>query len=130
MEGLLMYLDSTEVQRVLAEVGSLAHAKGSRVGISLVDTQSVQDAQASTSPLRQTWKWGCDEEKAAEFFAAALSGGGSSNEKEGEGKWKVTHVTRVGESGGYPDGANYGCWKNVGKWKRKGKTLYVLAEKM
>lgn len=41
----------------------------------------------------------------------------------------MTHVTRVGAAGGFPEGANYECWKDVGKWKRRGKTLYVLAER-
>ena len=126
MEGLLMYLTEEEVRLVLGQVGGLvAQATGSRVGISLVDTQSVRDAQASASPLRQTWRWGCDEHKAKAFFAQALS----SSSSRGGGGWKVTHVTVVGEKGGFPGGANYGCWDNVGKWKRKGKTLYVLAER-
>jgi len=131
LEGLLMYLSEEEVIEVVREAGRLARAKGSRVGFSLVDRQSVKDAQKSNSPLRRTWLWGCDEEEAAEFFAKTLS---ASEEEEGgrEGgrAWKVTHVTRVGKKGGYPGGANYGCWKEGGKGRRKGKTLYVLAERV
>jgi hypothetical protein len=41
----------------------------------------------------------------------------------------VNGQVRVGTSGGYPQGANYGCWKDVRQWKRKGKTLYVIAER-
>ena len=132
LEGLLMYLSEEEVIEVVREAGRLAAAKGSRVGFSLVDRQSVKDAQRSNSSLRQTWLWGCDEEEAAEFFSRVLS---SSSEEEGGGRergrtWKVTHVTRVGKKGGYPGGANYGCWKEGGKGRRKGKTLYVLAERV
>lgn len=39
-------------------------------------------------------------------------------------------MVRVGKAGGYPSGANYGCWQDVGRWKRKGKTLYVLADRV
>lgn len=123
MEGLLMYLGEAEVASLLAQVGALAAAPGSRVGISLVDWRSVRDAQASSSPLRRTWKWGCDERACKPFFEAALSSGGRRRPE-----WRVTHTVKVGKEGGYPDGANYACWKNVGKWKRVGKTLYVLAE--
>jgi len=43
----------------------------------------------------------------------------------------VRYVVRVGEGGGYPFGANYGCWEEerVKRWRRKGKTLYVVVEK-
>ena len=124
MEGLLMYLGEAEVGALLARVGALAAAPGSRVGVSLVDWRSVRDAQASTSPLRRTWRWGCDERACGPFFEGALSTGGG-----GKGEWGVTHTVTVGKEGGYPDGANYACWRNVGKWKRVGKTLYVLAER-
>lgn len=122
MEGLLMYLGEAEVAVLLARVGTLAVAPGSRVGVSLVDWRSVRDAQASSSPLRRTWRWGCDEHKCRPFFEGALSRGGKR-------EWEVTHTVTVGKGGGYPDGANYACWRNVGKWKRVGKTLYVLAER-
>lgn len=125
-----MYLSEEEVIKVVREAGRLAAAKGSRIGFSLVDRQSVRDAQKSNSPLRRTWLWGCDEDEAAEFFARTLS----SSSEQGGRTWKVTHVTRVGKKGGYPKGANYGCWKDGGKGggkgKRKGKTLYVLAERV
>jgi methyltransferase (TIGR00027 family) len=127
LEGLLMYLDEGEVRALLQRVSALAAAPGSRVGISLVDWRSVRDAQASSSPLRRSWKWGCDEARCRGFFERALSGG--DEEGRGRGEWRVGHVTKVGNKGAYPDGANYGCWKNVGKWKRVGKTLYVLAER-
>lgn len=125
IEGLLMYLREKEVGALLARVGALAAAPGSRVGVSLVDWRSVRDAQASTSPLRRAWRWGCDERACGPFFEGALSTGGGGR----TGEWGVTHKVTVGKEGGYPDGANYACWRNVGKWKRVGKTLYVLAER-
>ena len=133
LEGLLMYLPEDAVKEVLTQAGRMGEAPGSVIGISLVDRESVKSARNSSSPLRQTWQWGCDEEEARAFFERWLGGeGGGEGGKEGgrEGGWKVVHVTRVGRAGKYPRGANYGCWPRGGKGKRKGKTLYVLAEKM
>jgi methyltransferase (TIGR00027 family) len=92
MEGLLMYLPEGAVVNLLEVVGRLA-PRGSRLGISLVDTVSLRDAQASESPLRRTWVWGCDEERAVAFFQEHL----------GEG-WRVTHVVSgQGARGGDDD---------------------------
>lgn len=45
------------------------------------------------------------------------------------GRWRVKHVVRVGSAGSYPTGANYGCWDPMKKTKRRGKTLYVVADR-
>lgn len=39
-------------------------------------SRSLADAQASASPLRQAWQWGCDEDKCTSFFEQALAKGG------------------------------------------------------
>jgi len=86
MEGLLMYLSPREVKALLRHVGGLGRAGASRVCASLVDWQSVRDAQRSSrSALLRSWKWGCDREDIAAFFERHLGPG-----------WKVLRVDRVG----------------------------------
>mmetsp|Transcript_7274 Transcript_7274/g.27718 ORF Transcript_7274/g.27718 Transcript_7274/m.27718 type:complete len:274 (-) Transcript_7274:167-988(-) len=113
MEGLLMYLSGREVRRLLRKVGRLSDGPA-RVCASLVNWQSVRDARSSESKLLRSWKWGCDREKAKAFFEKALGPG-----------WTVLKVDLVGED------VHYGVWAHLDfrNSKRKGQTLYVVAER-
>ena len=67
LEGLLMYLDETEVQRTIQTISELS-SPGSFLGADLISNQSLQAALQSGERVRCHWRFGTDEPK--KLFAA------------------------------------------------------------
>jgi len=116
LEGLLMYLEPSVVDRLANDLSRLS-AVGSAIVASSVDTESLTAARESSSRLQQSWRWGVDDPAA--YFQERLGT-----------DWSVT-AAYMGQVGSYPLGANYEVWRpeDVLKWRRKGKTFYTVAKK-